>query len=87
VSESKLQITDHPEPRCPLCGADARRVLYCGAPMKLCRAEECSCVFGWWEWVLRAFPWNVDGAWAFVPYERGDYWRALWAWLTGRVSP
>jgi hypothetical protein len=66
---------------CPLCGAEPTRVLYLGAPMLMC---ECSCVFGLWSFLLR-FQVN-DGGWAFVPYEAGGYWRALWAWITGRVS-
>jgi hypothetical protein len=70
--------------RCPLCGGEPTRVLYLGAPMLFCVAPECACLFGWWSWLAR-FQVNAGG-WAFIPYEAGGYWRALWAWLTGRVG-
>lgn len=71
---------------CPLCGSESHRILYLGAPMKLCSSVECSCVFGWWEWVIRWFPVTDGESWAFVAYERGRYWPALWAWLSGRLG-
>lgn len=62
---------------CPICSQPSIRVIYMGFPLLLCSDEECSCLFGWWMWLMDHVPYN---GW-FMTYE-GSYWPALWAWLT-----
>lgn len=66
--------------QCPLCEGDAYRVIYAGFPMWLCRAADCSCVWGFWSWVS-TLPIPQD-EFAFFAYT-GSYWRALLRWLMG----
>lgn len=65
---------------CPSCKQESgAKVMYMGFPMKLCYAEKCSCLWGFWSFIVMLFPWNMDGHWVFVGYER--YWPSLWYWI------
>jgi hypothetical protein len=66
--------------RCPLCGAEAWKVLYLGLPMHLCSDSGCSCGWGFWSWIHH---FHFDG-W-FVRYS-GSYWVALFRFLRGDFS-
>lgn len=66
---------------CPLCGGSTYKVMYMGAPMRMCHDEKCACVSGWWSWVMDWVPYN---GW-FVRYD-GGYWSALWRWLVGDLD-
>jgi len=65
--------------KCPLCGEDAKKVIYLGFPMKLCSDDGCSCLWGFWSWAPEL--WS-DGCFAFMQYD-GWYLPALWHWLFG----
>jgi hypothetical protein len=62
---------------CPICAGPVRKVIYYGLPLRLCEDEECSCLFGFWFWLVEHLPFN---GWMMV-YE-GAYGPALWHWLT-----
>jgi hypothetical protein len=65
---------------CPMCGAQAGKVIYLGLPMRLCA---CSCLFGFWAGVIEWLPLaTADGEFAFMAYT-GSYPRALLHWLVG----
>lgn len=68
---------------CPDCKGEAWRVIYYGLPSRLCADEECGLHWGWGELATRWLPFTG----AFVPYERGRYWSALWRWLQALWSP
>ena len=80
--------SDKPIRPCPLWGGESDRIIYYGLPVKLCKDTTCSCVFGFWDWIVDLLPNNVDedgvGCFAFMVYHPDDtYLTALWAWLKG----
>ncbi len=63
---------------CPRCRSAPTKVIYMGAPMKLCSDYACSTLWGFWSFVpVHVVPFNG----VFLSYEQ-SYWRALWHWLT-----
>lgn len=62
---------------CPLCEEIAFRVIYMGFPMKACSNEECSLMWGFWDFILDLF--GFDGN--LMVYEC-NYFRALYLWFT-----
>ena len=64
--------------RCDLCGKDeALKVVAYALPMRLCMADGCHYLWGFWSFVFAVLPFNGH----FLAYERG-YPAALWRWLT-----
>jgi len=49
--------------------------------MKLCKNENCSCIWGFWSWWLNIVPFT---GW-LIKYE-SSYWSALWFYLFGNVE-
>lgn len=70
---------------CPSCGEHALKVLYLGAPMKLCSSERCSTLWGMFSWLAVCLPVSINGYWAFYVYSCG-YPRALWRWLANVLT-
>jgi hypothetical protein len=66
---------------CVDCGGPALRVLSYGLPARLCADERCCACWGPGAWVLQWLPFTG----VFRTYPAGGYWRALWAWMMGRL--
>lgn len=67
---------------CPLCGKQPFKIIYFGLPAYFCQDEDCNCMYGFWTFILNQMPFN---GMLFV-YE-GNYWSALWTWLTTPPPP
>lgn len=65
---------------CPDCGNRVVRVLYYGLSHRLCEGEDHH-LDGPFMWLTARLPFSGS----FILYEKGQYWSALWAWLTGQV--
>jgi len=63
--------------KCPQCQGSAFKVIYYGLPLKLCKDESCSCLFGFWHFIAYHLPFNGF----FYIYE-DNYFSALFRWLT-----
>jgi hypothetical protein len=63
--------------KCPNCGINADKVLYCGIPMKLSMNYNCRTLFGFWSFMVHLAPFNG----MFITYT-GSYLDALWYFLT-----
>ncbi len=61
---------------CPKCGRESLKVIYAGIPARLCTDEACSCLWGFWSFLITWLPFNGF----FFVYE-GSYLKGLWAWL------
>ena len=67
--------------RCPDCGAEWRRCIYMGLPLRMCVNDGCSTLVGAGAWLSEVLPLTTEeGEFAFMAYE-GSYLRALWYWL------
>lgn len=66
---------------CPVCGSEYDKIIHGGLPMKLCKNENCSCIWGFWSWWLNIVPFT---GW-LIKYE-SSYWSALWFYLFGDVE-
>ncbi|OGC76984.1 hypothetical protein A2619_03480 [candidate division WWE3 bacterium RIFOXYD1_FULL_39_9] len=64
--------------KCPRCNGEVFKVIYYGLPFSLCKEEDCSCLFGFFDFIARYLPFN---GW-FYAYE-GSYLIALICWLFG----
>lgn len=61
---------------CPKCGRLSEKVIYAGIPARLCTDETCSCLWGFWSFLITWLPFNG----IFFVYE-GSYLKGLWQWL------
>ena len=61
---------------CPLCHSGAIKVIYYGLPFNLCENEECSCLWGFWYFLVGYLPFN-----GYMFGYSGSYWSAFWCWL------
>lgn len=62
--------------KCPLCNKDPVKVIYYGLPHYLCQDDECSCLYGFFDFITNRLPYN---GWLYK-YEC-SYWIALFMWL------
>lgn len=72
--------------RCPQCGAPTMGAFYLGLPGWICMEHEPS------DGPIAGglgpnLPFLIGFHGALVVYRRGDYWRTLWAWITGTLDP
>lgn len=64
---------------CPLCKSETQTVLYGPFPMRLCKDESCTCLFGFWMWVFWIWPFT-----GFLAAYDCGYLTALWYVLIGK---
>ena len=64
--------------KCPLCKEDSYKIIYYGLPVRLCKNEQCNCMFGFWCIVMDFFPFNG----VLFKYKE-SYIIALYRWLKG----
>jgi hypothetical protein len=76
INEAEQEPTE-----CPTCGELQAKVIYMGAPGRLCKDPECATIEGMAEWVARIW---FDG---LVFFYTGSYLSALWTWLTKNDMP
>ena len=60
---------------CPNCDSGSTKVIYMGLPMRICWANKCNTMFGFWSIILYVVPFN---GWLYS-YE-GNYIEGLIGW-------
>jgi hypothetical protein len=76
-----INEAEHSPTKCPACGELQNKILYIGAPGKLCKDPECATIEGPAEWLASIW---FDG---LVIFYTGNYFTALWQWLTSSDMP
>lgn len=64
--------------KCNLCKGSMKKVIYAGLPGRLCENEDCNLLTGPALWIAEVY---FNGM--FFQYE-GNYFSALWHWLTDK---
>ena len=65
---------------CDICGEFNHKMIYMGAPMKICANDDCRNLSGFWSWIPLI---HFDG---HIMIYTGDYLGALKDWLTQPID-